>query len=52
MVKDWLDFIEFLLMLIRVKFGIVGKVKNLTRRWNLFSVIIFEKYGVTILFLL
>jgi len=28
-IKDWLDFIEFLLMLIRVKFGIVGKVREL-----------------------
>jgi len=28
-IKDWLDFIDFLLMLIMVKFGIVGKVKEL-----------------------
>jgi len=28
-IKDWLDFIEFLVMLIRVKFGIAGKVKEL-----------------------
>ena len=29
MIKDWLDFIEFLVMLIRVNLGIVGKVKEL-----------------------
>ena len=29
MVKGWLDFIEFLVMLIRVKFGIVREVKEL-----------------------
>ena len=28
MVKDWLEFIVFLVMLIRVKFGIVQKVKE------------------------
>jgi len=27
-IKDWLDFIEFLVMQIRVKFGTVGKVKE------------------------
>jgi len=26
--KDWLDFIEFLMVLIRVKFGVVHKVQE------------------------
>ena len=28
MIKDWLDFMEFLMMLIRVEFGIVGNEKE------------------------
>jgi len=27
-IKDWMDFVEFLMMLIRVKFGIVGNEKE------------------------
>ena len=29
MINDWFDFTEFLVTLIRAKFGIVGKVKEL-----------------------
>jgi len=39
-------------MKIRVKFGTAGKVKEPRRRWNHFSVIICEKYGIAVLSLL